>query len=84
MLIRWSDEDGVYIVTLPEFENAKTHGNTYESAARQGHELIESFVMWYQQDGQTLPAPFVFEYPGEDFAIAGRSPTGVTLETSVG
>jgi predicted RNase H-like HicB family nuclease len=63
MLIRWSDEDQVYIVTLPEFDNAKTHGETYEKAAKMGRELIESFVLWNKQDGKPLPPPrkFVFE-----------------------
>jgi antitoxin HicB len=63
MLIRWSDEDGLYIVTLPEFDNAKTHGETYERAARMGRDLIESFMLWYAQDGKPLPDPrkFVFE-----------------------
>jgi predicted RNase H-like HicB family nuclease len=84
MLIRWSDGDGAYIVTLPEFDNAKTHGNTYEAAARQGRDLIESCVMWYQQDGRPLPPPFVFVYPGEDFTVSGQSPAGTALETSVG
>jgi predicted RNase H-like HicB family nuclease len=50
----------VFIVTLPEFEDARTHGETYEKAARQGRLLIESFVMWYGQDGKELPAPDTF------------------------
>jgi antitoxin HicB len=63
MVIRWSDEDEVYIVTLPEFDRAKTHGSTYEKAAKSGRELIESFILWYEQDGKALPEPqkFVFE-----------------------
>jgi len=28
-----------------------------------GKDLIESFFMWYEQDGKTLPEPRVFEYP---------------------
>jgi predicted RNase H-like HicB family nuclease len=60
MEIRWSDDDGVFIVTLPEFENARTHGKTYEQAAKSGHELIESFFLWYGQDGKPLPEPKVF------------------------
>ena len=69
MLIRWSDEDELYIVTLPEFDNAMTHGETYERAARMGRDLIESFVMWYGQDGKPLPEArkFVFE---DDAALA--------------
>jgi len=65
MLIRWSEEDHAYIVALPEFDNARTHGFTYEEAAQMGRELIESFVMWYQQDGKPLPNPRLFIYPGE-------------------
>jgi predicted RNase H-like HicB family nuclease len=61
MLIQWSDEDAVYIVTLPEFGDARTHGETYEKAAKQGRLLIESFVMWYRQDGKPLPEPHKFD-----------------------
>jgi len=67
MLIRWSDEDQVYIAMLPEFDNAKTHGATYEAAAKQGRELLESCIMWWQQDGKPLPQPKLFVY-GEDEA----------------
>jgi predicted RNase H-like HicB family nuclease len=60
MLIQWSDVDKAFIVTLPEFDDAKTHGDTYEKAARQGRLLIESFLMWYEQDGKPLPEPRKF------------------------
>jgi predicted RNase H-like HicB family nuclease len=61
MVIQWSDEDEAYIATLPEFDHARTHGNTYEKAAKQGRLLIESFIMWYQQDGRELPEPSRFD-----------------------
>ncbi|MGH7213719.1 MAG: type II toxin-antitoxin system HicB family antitoxin [Tepidisphaeraceae bacterium] len=61
MVIQWSNEDEVYIVTLPEFDNAKTHGETYEKAARQGRERIESFLIWHEQDAKPLPAPLKFD-----------------------
>ena len=61
MLIQWSDEDDAFIVTLPEFQNAHTHGETYEKAAKQGRLLIESFIMWYRQDGKALPEPNRFD-----------------------
>ena len=60
MDIRWSDTDGVYVVTLPEFDDAKTHGTTYERAAKSGRELIESFFLWYAQDGKSLPKPKIY------------------------
>ena len=60
MLIQWSDEDAAYVVTLPEFDGAKTHGDTYSKAATQGRQLIESFLMWYEQDGKPLPMPVTY------------------------
>ena len=62
MIIQWSEEDQAYLATLPEFGNALTHGDTYEAAAHQGRELIESFIMWYEQDGKPLPKPYLFEF----------------------
>jgi len=57
MIIQWSDEDQVYIVTLPEFGGCKTHGKTYEEAARMGQEVLEMLVEAYQADGSPLPEP---------------------------
>lgn len=61
MVIRWSEEDQIYIATLPEFDDAATHGETYEKAAKQGRLLIESFIMWHEQDGNPLPEPRMFD-----------------------
>jgi predicted RNase H-like HicB family nuclease len=80
MLIQWSDEDEAYIVTLPEFDNAKTHGDTYEEAARQGSDLIESFLMWSAQDGKLLPDPLLFVFPGDEDVDA----VATSFERSVG
>ena len=60
MLLQWSDEDRCFIVTLPEFDEVKTHGDTYEEAVRMGRELIESCIMWHEQDGKPLPKPRKF------------------------
>jgi predicted RNase H-like HicB family nuclease len=63
MIIQWSDEDQVYIVTLPEFGGCMTHGETYEEAARMGLEAIESLILAYQAEGQDLPQPVKFGSP---------------------
>lgn len=60
MLIQWSGDDECFIVTLPEFGDAKTHGDTYEEAVQMGKDLIESFFIWYEQDGKPLPEPRMF------------------------
>jgi predicted RNase H-like HicB family nuclease len=64
MLIQWSDEDKAYVVTLPEFgPYAHTHGATYEEAARQGQDAIESLIEAYQAEGWPLPEPLLLGSP---------------------
>ncbi|HEV2239338.1 MAG TPA: type II toxin-antitoxin system HicB family antitoxin [Ktedonobacterales bacterium] len=60
MVIEWSVEDEAFIVSVPEFPGQHTHGATYEEAVRQGHDLIDSLILWTRQDGKPLPAPRVF------------------------
>jgi predicted RNase H-like HicB family nuclease len=81
MVIQWSEDDQVFIVTLPEFDYAKTHGETYERAIKQAKELIESFVMWHEQDGKPLPPPKLFDY---DEMSPNRSDNERLLATSEG
>lgn len=65
MLIQWSDEDQVYIVSLPEWDEQMqlhnhTHGATYAEAARMGQEMLEMLIESYTEDGLPLPVPRVF------------------------
>ncbi|HKS69140.1 MAG TPA: type II toxin-antitoxin system HicB family antitoxin [Ktedonobacterales bacterium] len=60
MVIEWSDEDQAFVVSIPEFPGNYTHGDTYEEAAKQGQDLIDSLIMWTQQDGKPLPQPREF------------------------
>jgi predicted RNase H-like HicB family nuclease len=58
ILIRWSNEDSKYIVSLPEFgPYAHTHGDTYEDALKNGQEVLELLIEDYQARGQILPKP---------------------------
>ena len=52
-----------HIVTLPEFGGCKTHGATYEEAARMGLEALESLIETCQADGEPLPEPAKFGSP---------------------
>jgi antitoxin HicB len=63
MLIQWSDEDEVFVVTLPEFGGCQTHGSTYEEAAKNGQEALESLIEAYQVEGRSLPSACVLELP---------------------
>ncbi len=61
MLIQWSDEDQAYIVTLPEFSNCHTHGETYAEAVRNGEEVLELLIATCREDGEPLPEPRLFQ-----------------------
>jgi predicted RNase H-like HicB family nuclease len=61
MRIEWSDEDQVFVVSLPEWGGlVHTHGATYEEALWRGKELIEGLVEMRQASGEALPQPRVF------------------------
>lgn len=70
VVIQWSPEDQVYVVTLPEW-GAHTHGETYEEAARNAQEVLDMLMETEAEDGRTLPAPHGFMFPG---------PSGFTYE----
>jgi antitoxin HicB len=60
MLIQWSDEDNCYVVSIPDFpelNQLSTDGATYEEAAKNGQELIESLFIWYREEGKEMPQP---------------------------
>jgi predicted RNase H-like HicB family nuclease len=60
MLIEWSDEDGVFVVTVPELPGCMTHGATYEEAVREGQDAIESWIDAMRAWGREIPAPRVY------------------------
>jgi antitoxin HicB len=60
MVIQWSDEDQAFIVSLPEFGSCKTHGDSYEEAAKNGHEVLELLIESCLEEGAALPRPSKF------------------------
>ena len=64
MLIQWSEEDRLYLVTLPEWEGRVlqpvTHGAAYVEAAEMGREVLALLILGAREDGQPLPAPRLF------------------------
>lgn len=55
LIIQWSDEDQVYVVSFPEFPFTQTHGDTREEAARAGDEVLDLLIEDYGKRGQALP-----------------------------
>ena len=62
MVIQWSAEDEVYVVSFPEFPSAHTHGASYEEAARNGQEVLELLLGSYEEARRSLPEPASFQY----------------------
>ena len=60
MILQWSDEDEVFVVSLPEFPHCKTHGETYAEAVQNGQDMIESLLEFYKQEQKPLPVPQLF------------------------
>ncbi len=81
MLIAWSNMDQQYVVTFPEWEAAGWHGHTggktYAEAAKKGALLLESYVMWRQQDGEPLPEVALFD---TGFYEAGDTPESLVRD----
>ena len=83
MLIQWSDEDQVYICSLPEFgEFCKTHGSTYEEAAKNGREVIEMMIDSLEKRDEALPQADVFDT--DSIGIQPPSATKRTVRTKAG
>lgn len=61
MVIEWSDKDGVYVVSLPEWgSGARTHGSTYDEAVHNGQEVLAMLVERATETGKPLPPVRVF------------------------
>ena len=61
MVIEWSDEDQFFLVSIPDFPGAHTHGHTRTEAAEMGEEVIALLL-----DGETNPPAARFtamDYP---------------------
>jgi antitoxin HicB len=61
VLIQWSDEDQLYLVTLPEFAEIamqpSTYGQTYENALKNAQEAIAGYLAYCKEDGLAIPTP---------------------------
>lgn len=55
MILEWDPRDDIFVATIPEFRGARTHGKTYDQAARMGREVTELFVDQAREDGELLP-----------------------------
>lgn len=61
MIVQWSNEDQLFLVTIPEFADRVvmpcTHGKSREAAIRNGEEVIEMYLSAWQAEGESIPEP---------------------------
>jgi antitoxin HicB len=59
--IIWSEQDGCYLVELPEFAHKLqqyfTHGDTYVEAVANAQEVLDLLIEDYKAQGKSLPQP---------------------------
>jgi predicted RNase H-like HicB family nuclease len=80
VIIQWSEEEQRYVVSLPEWGDlCKTHGQTYEEAAKNAREVLELLL-----DGEaTPPNPKLFHYPGADVVNLPDRPQQTNAQSAV-
>ncbi len=61
IIIEWSDDDRLFLVTIPEFADRVvmpcTHGKTRAEAIRNGEEVMEMYLEAWQAEGDPIPEP---------------------------
>lgn len=57
MIIYWSDEDGVFVVDVPELPGCMAHGDTRDAALRAADEAVDFWVETAREDGIPVPEP---------------------------
>jgi predicted RNase H-like HicB family nuclease len=65
MVVQWSDEDQLFLVTIPEFSERVimpcTHGETREQAIHNGEEVMEMYLEAWEVEGEPLPEPNILQ-----------------------
>jgi len=57
MSIQWSTTDNVYLATFHDLPECKAQGDTYEEAARNGREALETYIEAAREHNEKLPEP---------------------------
>src|SRR4051794_39241024 len=60
IIIQWSDEDQLYLASVPELPGAKTHGDSPAEAATRVVEVAADWIYGSRQLGYEVPEPRKF------------------------
>ena len=57
LIILWSQEDGSYVVEVPELPGCMADGPTYEKAIRNAETVISEWIETARNLGREIPEP---------------------------
>jgi predicted RNase H-like HicB family nuclease len=57
MVIYWSDEDGAFIVEVPELPGCMADGRTYQEAVANAETVIQEWIETAKELGRAVPQP---------------------------
>lgn len=60
VMINWSEQDQVFIATVPEIENLNAFGSTPEEALRELEGAKELILKVMAEDGESIPSPTTY------------------------
>jgi predicted RNase H-like HicB family nuclease len=65
IIVELSDEDRLFLVTIPEFSDRVvrpcTHGKTRSEAIHNGEEVIEMYLEACLAEGESIPEPRILQ-----------------------
>ena len=57
MIIYWSEEDGSYIVEVPELPGCMADGPSYQEAVKNAEVIIQEWIETAKELGRPIPEP---------------------------
>ncbi len=57
MIVYWSEEDGAFIVEIPELPGCMADGATHQEAVSNAEIVIEEWIDAAKSDGRPIPEP---------------------------
>ncbi len=57
MVIYWSEEDGTFVVEVPELPGCMADGSTYQEAVSNAEVIIQQWIDTAKEIGRPIPKP---------------------------
>jgi predicted RNase H-like HicB family nuclease len=64
IIIHWSEEDQLFLDSVPELPGTITHGETPAAAAERVVEIAAAWIYGSRQLGHSIPEPRPYHHPG--------------------